>query len=131
MFYLESSSSIRPYRVELTVCRSFVDRLTGALIQGEVPFREGLVFPNCRSVHTFFMRSSIALLMFDQDGEVLEYREKVKPFRMVQGPTGTEAILELAPHRLDEVDSDSDNLRISFPPEKANLAGYPDLRHDV
>lgn len=130
MFYLRSDATVRPYRVDISVCQGFFDRLTGALIEGEIPFRKALLFPNCRSVHTVFMRSSIGVVLFDREGTVLDYRRKVPPFRVVRGPDEASGLLELAPDRLDALDVTAGRTTILFSRSVATRAGYPGLSYD-
>lgn len=130
MFYLKTGDHYRPYRVDLTVCQGFFDRLTGALIDGEIPYREGLLFPNCRSIHTFFMRSSIAVLTFDDSGSILDYRPRVSPFRLARGSAGVSGLLELAPDRLDESKPEVLEGSIRFVPDVAERVGYPELAYE-
>lgn len=104
--------------------------MTGALIDGEIPYREGLLFPNCRSIHTFFMRSSIAVLTFDDSGSILDYHPRVSPFRFARGSTGVSGLLELAPDRLDESKPELLEGSIRFVPDVAERAGYPELAYE-
>ncbi len=43
----------------------------------------GLLFPRCRSVHTFGMRFALTVVFLDQRGRVVSRRESVPPQRIV------------------------------------------------
>lgn len=131
MFYLKTGDHVRPYRLDTTVCEGFFARLTGALIEGEIPYRNAYLLPDCHSIHTFFMRSSIAVLSFDDEGSILEYDPRVSPFRVVRGSSEVAGILELAPDRLDETETEILNGSLLFPPDVAERAGYPGLSYEA
>jgi len=88
--------------VRVTVCEGFVSRLLGALPEGGIARDRGLVFPDCRQIHTWFMRRPIAVLTYDDRGRTLRYHARVKPFRILPFQPDARGLLELAPGRLDE-----------------------------
>jgi uncharacterized protein len=55
---------------------------------------EGLVIPDCRSVHTFGMRFALDLVFIDAHGRVVELRREVPPRRLVRCPAA-DSVLEL------------------------------------
>lgn len=56
---------------------------------------DGMLFPHCRAVHTWGMRYPLDLVFLDDTGAVLQVRRAVAPGRLVAGPAGTYAVLEL------------------------------------
>ena len=55
---------------------------------------EGLLIPDCSSVHTFGMRFPLDLVFLDADGAVVELRRQVPPWRFARCPKAS-AVLEL------------------------------------
>ena len=56
----------------------------------------GLLLVPCSSVHTFWMRFPLDLVMLDGAGQVVEVRRAVRPWRVVMPARKTFAILELS-----------------------------------
>jgi uncharacterized membrane protein (UPF0127 family) len=68
-------------------------RLTGLIGR-----RELLLFiPRCASIHTWLMRSAIDVVFVDGSNAVVAIHEMVEPWRLLFGPRGTRAVLELPP----------------------------------
>lgn len=63
-------------------CTHFFTRLLGMMFQKK-KLTYGLYFPKCKSIHTFFMKQSIDILMVDRNGKVLAYYNNVKPWKIV------------------------------------------------
>lgn len=55
--------------ISVKVCKSFKTRLFGLMFKKN--FNYGLVFPKCNSIHTFFMKENIDIIMTDINGNVL------------------------------------------------------------
>lgn len=129
MFYLKGESSIRPVRVDLTVCSGFFERLTGALIAGSIPFRRAYFFPGGNSIHTGFMRASISVLTFDDTGSILDYRPSIPPFRWYVPPRLAVGLIELAPRRIGRASLREGGVSVRFPAEVAEEAGFESLKY--
>ena len=69
-------------------------RLLGLALLDPVSAGEGLLIPNCRSVHTFGMRFDLDLIFIDEGGNVVELRRSVSPGQRVKCPNA-DAVLEL------------------------------------
>jgi len=74
----------------MKVADSFGLRGMGLMGKASVPeaYGAGLFFPKCRSLHTCFMRFPLTILFLDADGQVLDIRKEVAPWRMIKGPKG-------------------------------------------
>lgn len=129
MFYLQQESSVRPVRVEISVRDTFFGRLTGALVPGRIPFRQAYLFPGGGSVHTFFMRSSISVLTFDESGRILTYRSKIPPFRVFLTDRRSFGLLEMAPGRLEFPGGDPSEYRVRFSPAVTDRLGWSELSY--
>jgi uncharacterized membrane protein (UPF0127 family) len=56
------------------------ERMIGLMGRKELPPGEGLLIPDCRSVHTFFMRFPIDLAYLDGESRVVRIVPKVQPW---------------------------------------------------
>ena len=85
-----------------TVCRralratAFLDRLLGLQFRLRFPpSMDGILFPGCRAVHTFFTFARPDVLFLDVRGRVMALYGDVPPWRVLTGPVGSTATLEL------------------------------------
>lgn len=53
-------------RIPVHDCTSFIQRIKGYMFKLE-PIEEGLRFPKCKSIHTYFMCQNIDIIMTDKD----------------------------------------------------------------
>ncbi|MCE5299385.1 MAG: DUF192 domain-containing protein [Spirochaetia bacterium] len=60
---------------------TFVGRAAGLLGRGDIPAGYAMFFRNCNSIHTFFMKIPIDVIMTDSKGSVV-YCATVKPWRV-------------------------------------------------
>ena len=67
------------YNVKL--CNTFYSRLKGLTFKKEI--NEILCIPNCNSVHTFFMKSNIDIIMTNKDYKVLFVYNNVKKNKII------------------------------------------------
>jgi uncharacterized protein len=65
------------------VATSFFSRLLGLMGRKELPADEAILFPRCNSIHTFFMRFPIDVVFVSKDGEIIEVKESLPPWRML------------------------------------------------
>lgn len=61
---------------------TFWERFRGMMFQKQ-KLSYGICFPHCNSVHTFFMRQPIDVIMTDKDGTILYTFYHVKPNRII------------------------------------------------
>jgi uncharacterized membrane protein (UPF0127 family) len=80
---------------QIGIARSFWSRLIGMAGQRYVPLGAGLYLPDCRAVHTHFMRLSLDLVYLDGSGCVLAVRRSVPPWRAPGPVQGTVDLLEV------------------------------------
>lgn len=66
---------------ELKTCTKFKDRLLGNCFKKEI--NQILCFPKCNSIHTFFMRRNIDVVMLDKNKTVKYVSPNVKPWRII------------------------------------------------
>lgn len=77
------------------VARTFRERLVGWAGRRAIAADEVLLFPRCRSVHTFGMRVPIDIIMIDAEQRVIAVHTQVRPFRIVRGSSRVDVCLEL------------------------------------
>lgn len=68
-------------KINVKVCKSFPSRLIGLMFKKE--FNYGLVFPKCNSIHTFFMKKEIDVIMTDINGNILHTYKHLKPYKII------------------------------------------------
>ena len=87
---------------QLKIADDYWSRLVGWQFRGTPRRGSGLLLAPCSSIHTFFVRFALDLVMLDREGRVLEVRRDVRPWRAVLPTDPTCAILEVpSSHDLD------------------------------
>lgn len=83
--YKEATSRLGWDARRIVVARRFTERLLGMLRWQHGARRDliTLVFPRCRSVHTFGMRHALDIAFIDHAGHVLVLHQAVAPGRVV------------------------------------------------
>jgi uncharacterized protein len=69
--------------VKIVIASSRRRRLLGLALRRHPPDGWALLFPRCRSVHTFGMRFAIDVVFLDSSGRVLRIASAVRPRRLV------------------------------------------------
>ena len=59
---------------------SFAKRLFG--LMGKKNIKKGLFFPKTKSIHTFFMKESIDVIMIDKNNKIVYFEKKLKKNRI-------------------------------------------------
>lgn len=67
--------------LKVIVCKSFLSRLKGFMFTNKI--NKILCFPNCNSIHTFFMFKSIDIIMTDKNHKVLYTYYSFKPWKII------------------------------------------------
>ena len=80
---------------EIIVANDFKTRLVGLMGKKDIDF--GMLFPNCNSVHTFFMNEEIDIVGLDINHEVIYKYECVAKNQIIRikNPHNKPSILEL------------------------------------
>jgi uncharacterized protein len=68
------------------IARSPASRLVGLVLTRTPPPPCGLLFPRCRSVHTFGMRFALDVLFLDDQGRPIRLARSVPPGRVLREP---------------------------------------------
>lgn len=72
---------------------SFKDRLIGLMFKKNINY--GLLFNNCRGIHTFLMKEEIDIIATDKNDNIIKEYKNVKPWKILIAPKGTKKIYEL------------------------------------
>jgi uncharacterized membrane protein (UPF0127 family) len=70
--------------VDIVVARSLRRRLLGLALRRRPPDGWALLFPRCRSVHTFGMRFAIDVVFLDSSGRVIRIAAGLRPRRLAR-----------------------------------------------
>ena len=82
-------------------CKTFFSRCFGMMGQKK-PLSYGLYFPKCKSIHTFFMRQNIDIVMVDSNHLIVAVYKNAKPWHIFYSKNAT-ACYEFSTGILDEV----------------------------
>lgn len=78
------------------IAKNFISRLVGLIGRSSLLDNEGLLIPNCRQVHTAFMRFPIDAVFIDANNIVIAIFVGVLPWRVTPKVPQAAACLELA-----------------------------------
>ena len=67
--------------IHIKECKSFFDRFMGFM--GKKNFNYGLLFNNCSSIHTFFMKENIDVIMLDKNNNILYTYNNLKKNKII------------------------------------------------
>ena len=78
--------------IELTECNSFWSRFRGFMLVKNID--RALLFRNCNSIHTFFMRDNIDVIMCDNDNKVLFVYKDLTKNKIILPKKGVRKVFE-------------------------------------
>lgn len=67
--------------MKIVIAKNFKDKLFGLIGKKNIDY--GLLIKNCKSIHTFFMRESIDVLLLDNNNKVLKINRNIKPNKIL------------------------------------------------
>ena len=79
--------------INIKIANNFHKRLFGFMFKKNI--KHGLLFNNCRSIHTFFMFSKIDVIATDNDDNIIKTYKSVRPWRIIIAPKEAKNIYEL------------------------------------
>lgn len=88
---------------KLWIARDFFSRFLGLMGRRGLPGDEGVLFPKCNSVHTFFMRFPIDVVMLDGENRVVEVVESMPAWRLLLPRSKAKHVIELTARRSKEI----------------------------
>lgn len=92
---------IKNKKYDLVDCISFHDRFKGLMFTND--FDYCMRFSKCNSIHTFFMKTSIDVVMTDKDDNVLYVFKSVKPWRVILPRKGVYSTYEFPGGSIDNI----------------------------
>ena len=84
--------------LKIEIADTFFKRLFGLMLKRNINY--GILFKNCRSIHTFFMLDKIDVIATDGDDNILKEYKSLNPGRIIIAPKGTKNIYELPKNTL-------------------------------
>ena len=79
--------------IEIKMCTNFFNKLIGLMFKKN--FNYGLCFKHCNSIHTFFMREKIDVIMTDKNNKVLYIYNDLDKYRIILPKKGVYYTYEL------------------------------------
>lgn len=74
---------------------NFFEKAFGLIFKKEPHHGEGLLFNECKSIQTLWMRFAVDVVFLDKDNKILSLFAGLKPFRMTPFIKGASKALEL------------------------------------
>ena len=68
-------------KLKIKPCNNIFNRFLGLMFKKNIDY--GLCFPKCNSIHTFFMKESIDVIMTDKDYNILYIFNNLKPNKII------------------------------------------------
>ena len=78
--------------IELYECKSFFSRLRGFMFKKNIS--NALLFDRCNSIHTFFMKENIDVIMCDKDNNILYYYKNIGKNKVILPKKGIRKVFE-------------------------------------
>ena len=78
--------------IDLYVCKSFFSRLKGFMFTRNI--NRALLFDKCNSIHTFFMKENIDVIMCDNDNKVLFVYKDIHKNKIIPPKNGVRKVFE-------------------------------------
>ncbi len=72
---------INKEKFNVDVANSFSKRFFG--LMGKKNINKGIFFPKTRSIHTFFMKETIDIIMIDRNNTVVYYKKNLPKWRIL------------------------------------------------
>lgn len=68
--------------MKIIVAKNLFSKVAGLIAKKEIKKEDVYVIPDCRRVHTWFMRFPIDVIFLDQDKKILAVEENIGPWRL-------------------------------------------------
>ncbi|MEZ4749373.1 MAG: DUF192 domain-containing protein [Bdellovibrionota bacterium] len=89
---------------ECFIAESYMSRFLGLMGRSSIPQNEAICFPRCNSIHTFFMRFPIDVILVGEDGKIISVVRAMKPWRMLLPRKGVKHVIEMQANRVAALD---------------------------
>lgn len=84
--------------IEIKEAKGIYKRFIGLMFKRNINY--GLLFKNCKSIHTFFMFEEIDVITTDESDNIIKEYKNVKPWRILFAPKGSKNVYELPKNTL-------------------------------
>ena len=78
--------------LKLIECKSFFSRLRGFMFKKNINY--AILFDRCNSIHTFFMKENIDVIMCDKDNTILYYYKDLSKNKVILPKKGIRKVFE-------------------------------------
>lgn len=82
--------------IKIKECTTFFDRFLGFM--GKTNINTGLLFNHCSSIHTFFMKENIDVIMLNNHNEILYYFPNLPKNKIILPKKNVTKTIELPPN---------------------------------
>ncbi|MDR2395916.1 MAG: DUF192 domain-containing protein [Endomicrobium sp.] len=79
--------------IEIKVAKTFFSKFLGFMFKKDANY--ALLFKNCKSIHTFFMRFNLDIIFLDKENKVVKIVKNIRPFRIILPVKNSFSILEI------------------------------------
>ena len=85
--------------IKVIECKTFFSRLRGFMFNKKINY--ALLFNKCNSIHTFFMKSNIDVLMCDSDNNIIYYYNNLSKNKIIWPKKNVYKTIELPVNYFD------------------------------
>ena len=85
--------------INLVECKSFYTRFKGFMLEDNID--RALLFDKCNSVHTFFMKKNIDIIMCDKDNDILYIYNDIEKNKIIWPKKKVTKVYELPVNYFD------------------------------
>ena len=79
-------------KIKIIDCKSFFSRLRGFMFKNKIDY--ALLFDRCNSIHTFFMKENIDVIMCDKDNYILYFYSDLPKNKIILPKKGVRKVYE-------------------------------------
>lgn len=79
--------------IELYECKTFFSRLKGFMFTKKI--ERALLFNKCNSIHTFFMKANIDVIMCNNENKILYFYHNLGKAKVIWPKKGVTKVIEL------------------------------------
>lgn len=78
--------------IKVINCTSFYSRLKGFMFKKNINY--SLLFDRCNSIHTFFMKENIDVILCDKDNNILYFYQNLTKNKIILPKKGVSKVIE-------------------------------------
>jgi len=79
--------------INVTECKTFLSRLKGFMFKDKI--NSALLFNKCNSIHTFFMKTNIDVIMCNKNNKILYYYNNLEKNKIIFPKKAVYKVIEL------------------------------------